>query len=119
LRRGKGCGLSVSQPYARALLYPPRPPNAIQIFFTSTGAYAIEITKVPDPIDLDEEEAGMSEKSLQQSKKAAVELLCDGLAVSLNPFVQQFIQATIGGMVQALDGVPKNPGTIDIRIRKV
>ncbi len=60
----------------------------------------------------------MTETSRRKSKRARVDLVCDGQEVPLNPFVQRFIRETIIGITLALDGVPKNPGTIEIRIRK-
>jgi len=60
----------------------------------------------------------MKEMSRRKSKGAGVELVCDGREVPLNPFVQRFIRETVRGMVQALDGVQENPGTIEIKVRK-
>ncbi len=50
--------------------------------------------------------------------ESGVGLVCDGREVPLNPFVQRFIGKTIRGMVRSLDGVPEDPGTIEIRIEK-
>jgi hypothetical protein len=47
-----------------------------------------------------------------------VDLICDGLDIPLNPFVQRFIQETVSGMVRALDGVPAESRTIELKIRK-
>ena len=61
----------------------------------------------------------MSEKSVGlPGAKAGGALICDGLDIPLNPFVQRFIQETVSGMVRALDGVPAEPRTIELKIRK-
>ncbi|MFZ2054848.1 MAG: hypothetical protein WAU81_11715 [Candidatus Aminicenantales bacterium] len=61
----------------------------------------------------------MTEESQRKSDEAAgVELVCDGMNVPLNSFVQRFVQATVRGMVRSLEGVPDNPRTIELRIRK-
>jgi hypothetical protein len=61
----------------------------------------------------------MDEKSSGQlGTKAKVALICDGLDIPLNPFVQRFIEETVSGMVRALDGVPAEPQTIELRIRR-
>jgi hypothetical protein len=60
----------------------------------------------------------MTETSRCNSNGAGVDLVCDGREVPLNPFVQRFIRETVKGMTLALDGVPENPGTIEIRVRK-
>jgi hypothetical protein len=66
-----------------------------------------------------EEAASMTEKSGSRSRgKTGVVLVCDGRNVPLNPFVQSFIEETVRGMVRALEGVPKEPQRIDLRIRK-
>ncbi|MBN2408801.1 MAG: hypothetical protein JXE07_03610 [Candidatus Aminicenantes bacterium] len=50
--------------------------------------------------------------------EAEVELVCDGRAVSLNPFVKRIIKETVRGMVRSLGETPENPATIEIRIRQ-
>jgi hypothetical protein len=61
----------------------------------------------------------MDEKSVEKSRaKAGVALVCDGQDIRLNPFVQRFIEETITGMVRALDGVPAEPMTIELRVRR-
>jgi hypothetical protein len=60
----------------------------------------------------------MPERSNHESGEPGVELLCDGQAVPLNPFVQRFIGETIRGMVRSLEGISEDPGTIEIMIRK-
>ncbi len=61
----------------------------------------------------------MSEKSASRPvANAGVALICDGLDIRLNPFVQRFMEETVSGMVRALDGVPAEPRTIELRIRK-
>jgi hypothetical protein len=65
------------------------------------------------------EARSMSEKSGgQPGANAGVALICDGLDIRLNPFVQRFMEETVSGMVRALDGVPAEPRTIELRIRK-
>jgi hypothetical protein len=60
----------------------------------------------------------MTEMSRSESKGAGVVLVCDGREIPLNPFVQRFVQETIRGLVHALDGVPEDPKTIEITLRK-
>lgn len=50
--------------------------------------------------------------------KTGVVLACDGREVLLNPFVQRFIEETVAGMVRALEGVPEEPQTVDLWIRR-
>jgi hypothetical protein len=51
-------------------------------------------------------------------RKPETILICDGRDVPLNPFVQRFLEETVSGMVRALEGVPKEPRRIDLRIRR-
>ena len=61
----------------------------------------------------------MAKKSESRSKgRAGTVLICDGRKVPLNPFVQRFLEQTVSGMVRALEGVPKEPQRIDLRIRR-
>lgn len=61
----------------------------------------------------------MTEKKERKIKAGpAVVLICDGREVPLNPFVKRFIEKTLLGMVGALDGIPDNPKTIEIKIRR-
>lgn len=61
----------------------------------------------------------MSEKSSGQPRaKPEVTLICDGLDVPLNPFVRRFVEETVSGMVRALAGVPAEPQTIELWIRR-
>ena len=61
----------------------------------------------------------MDEKSIEKpGEKAGVALICDGQDIRLNPFVRRFIEETVAGMVRALDGVPAEPRTIELRIRR-
>ena len=62
----------------------------------------------------------MTEKTERHPEaETAVSLVCDGREVPLNPFVRRFIAATIRGLVRALDGVPENPVTVEIRVGKM
>jgi hypothetical protein len=61
----------------------------------------------------------MSEKSSGRPRtEADVAVICDGLDIPLNPFVQRLIGEAVSGMVRALDGVPAEPRTIELRIRQ-
>jgi hypothetical protein len=61
----------------------------------------------------------MNEKSGGElGSRAGVTLRCDGQEIRLNPFVQRFIEETVSGLVRALDDVPPEPRTIEIRIRR-
>jgi len=61
----------------------------------------------------------MSEKSGGlPGAKAGVALICDGLDIPLNPFVQRFMQEIVLGMIRALDGVSAEPRTIELKIGK-
>ncbi len=57
----------------------------------------------------------MIEKSRKQT---GVALVCNGREIPLNAFVRRFIEETVAGMVRALEGVPKEPKRIDLRIRR-
>jgi hypothetical protein len=87
---------------------------------TSLQSYGIGFEKAGLGRLLPPEEARtMSEKSsAKPGAKAGVALVCDGLDIPLNPFVQRFIEETIAGMVRALDGVPSEPRTIELQIRR-
>lgn len=61
----------------------------------------------------------MTEKNGSRRRgKTGVALVCDGRDVPLNPFVKRFIEETVSGIVRALEGVPKEPQRIDLRIRR-
>jgi hypothetical protein len=51
-------------------------------------------------------------------RRKGVSLACDGRDIPMNPFVQSFIEETVLGMVRALEGTPRNPGSIDLRIQR-
>lgn len=51
-------------------------------------------------------------------RRKGVALTCDGRDIAMNPFVQNFVEETVLGMVRALEGTPRNPGTIDLRITR-
>ena len=87
---------------------------------TSAISYGIGFEKAgagrPSPT---EEARSMSEMSSGKPRaKTEVVLVCDGLDVPLNPFVRRFIEETVSGMVRALDGVPPEPQTIELRISR-
>lgn len=54
--------------------------------------------------------------SLEEDGMKEVGLEVDGKEVPLNPFVRKFIESTVLGMVNALDGVPGVPRSVVVRI---
>ncbi len=54
--------------------------------------------------------------SRKEEAMREVGLEVDGKEVPLNPFVRKFIESTVLGMVQALDGVPGAPRSVVVRI---
>ena len=48
--------------------------------------------------------------------KNTIELKINGKAVRLNPFVQKALRGVITGFIQSLDGIPRPPAKIEIKI---
>jgi hypothetical protein len=90
------------------------------LILTSANGCAIGFRKAGgNPPGRKEEARDMIEKSGgRPSRRKGVSLTCDGRDIPMNPFVQGFIEETVLGMVRALEGTPRNPGTIDLRITR-
>lgn len=72
------------------------------------------------PVFTPDETAALTDLILSQEERTMyqVKLDVDGQEVSLNPFVQAFIERTVLGMVSALNGVPDQPESVRVDIRR-
>lgn len=79
-----------------------------------------EATATGKPVFHPDDAAGLASHLLanMEDEMADIHLEVDGQIVLLNPFVRTFIEKTVLGMVTSLSGVPDEPRTITLSIKR-